>query len=341
MEAKTAAYYHSPILYVGQAPEQDADGNVDVQRLGDEVYRAILTVGIAVRVLREGRFIFDFSNWRQETAKSEPEKSNFANIASTTLKRVSILNAHLACLYTALFRQQKTFPHLMVVEPSQVISMRSLDDATGSSNDVLVGWLSTAQFPKTYSEHRPVWNDPRVAGRMIIINTSTIDKSFHLLNAILENSNSDAILLADLFMRASKSLEDHNYSLSLITSWTITEKVLQSRWEKYLDSQREREIDNVKTTFINKERKKTLIGRDYSASVVSEILSLAGILPFELYKDMQVIRKVRNNWIHSLAPVSMEMASLSLKVTATILYLFERIYLTFPIAPSFHYIGKS
>lgn len=337
MDAQAAAYYHYPVLYAGEQPEEDVNRNIDVRRLGDEVYRAALTVGITVKVLREGRFIFDFSDWERGKARSA-DRSDFDSTASVILKRVSVLNAHLACLYTALFRQQRIYPQTMVVEPSQVISMKSLDDSGMGIGDKRVLWLASAQHIKTYSKDRPIWNDPRIAGRLVVLSIPTLAESFHLLNAILEHPNADMVLIADLLLRSSKALHDHNYSLSLITSWSIAEKVLQLRWEKYLDSQKEREDDGKKIVFINKDRKKNLMnGRDYSASVVSEILSLAGILSFELYKDMQLVRKARNNWIHNLSPVSRETAELSIKVAATLLYYFERIYLSFPISTSLHY----
>ena len=48
------------------------------------------------------------------------------------------------------------------------------------------------------------------------------------------------------------------------------------------------------------DRKEKLTGRDFTASIISEGLSLAGILPFEQYKQFSRVRKKRNAWLHDL-----------------------------------------
>lgn len=88
-------------------------------------------------------------------------------------------------------------------------------------------------------------------------------------------------------------------------AWGIIEKLLQRRWQDHIDSNRERQIDGVKVPFINVERKdKITQSRDFGASVISEVLSLAGFLPFKLYEELETTRKARNYWLCGLRPIS-------------------------------------
>jgi hypothetical protein len=52
---------------------------------------------------------------------------------------------------------------------------------------------------------------------------------------------------------------------------------------------------------MTRDRKKKLLGRDYTASVMVEMLELHGQLTGSLYKNLEIARKARNNWAHDMA----------------------------------------
>ena len=60
--SEAAAYYHWPALWVGERPVPLTKSmeHIDLNTLGEEVYRTRLSAGIDARVLREGMFIFGF-----------------------------------------------------------------------------------------------------------------------------------------------------------------------------------------------------------------------------------------------------------------------------------------
>jgi len=106
------------------------------------VYRTDLPVGIKVKVLREGMFIFDFSGWPPGCAIQNDKPDAFDAMAAVILQRVAVINTHLACLYTALSRRQHCALDKMIVTPSELISLKSLDDTGMSFGDlVFVLWL--------------------------------------------------------------------------------------------------------------------------------------------------------------------------------------------------------
>lgn len=336
MTSNAAAYYHWPTVWVGSAPPASG-ADIDISTLEEEVYRTTLPVGIAAKVFRDGMFIFDFSDWPPGRALPDDGESDFDAVAAVILQRVNVLNAHLVCLYTALSRRQNISLAKMTVAPSDLIMLKSLDDTGMSFADTRVAALVLARHPSTYVRELPTWFDWRVSMRKVVVEIDVVHESFQLLATILQHSDPYALLITDLCARSCKAYEDHNYSLCLVTAWAITEKLLQDLWNRYVEANREKEIDGAKVPFINKARKKKLIeSRDFSASVISEVLSLMDYLPFPLYRDLSRVRKARNDWIHGLGPVSRKTAELSVRVAEAMLELVDGLNLKVPLIPRIH-----
>jgi hypothetical protein len=321
-----AAYYHWPPVWVGGGPPIS---RIDIgpSMRGEEVYRASLAVGIRGKVLREGMFIFDFSDWVPGCFPPDSSQLGFDGAAAVILQRAAVLNAHLVCLHTALSRGQNFVLPKMVVSPLDLISLRSLDDTELSVGESAAAVLAAARYGPTHARFR-----------VIVIEINTVHESFQLLDTILQHETPYALLIADLYARACKAYEDHNYGLCLVTAWAIIEKLLQQIWTRYVEANRQREIDGAEEIFINKDRRKRLTeGRDFTASMISEILSLMDYLPFELYRELSTVRQARNNWIHSLEPVSRGDAERSVRVTEQMLKLVDGINLEVPLYAQIHY----
>ena len=301
------------------------------------MYRTDLPVGIKVKVLREGMFIFDFSGWPPGCAIQNDKPDAFDAMAAVILQRVAVINTHLACLYTALSRRQHCALDKMIVTPSELISLKSLDDTGMSFGDLRVCALALARYPSTYTHSETAIFDWRINQRTTLVEVGTIAESFKLLVAILQHPTPHALLVTDLFARSCKAYEDHNYSLCLTVAWAIIEKLLQLLWERYVEQNHEREIDGVKVNFINKTRREKLTeSRDFNASVISEILSITNTLPFSLYQEITKVRQTRNNWIHDLEPVSREIAETSVSMATKLLNLADGINLDVPLISRIH-----
>ena len=336
MISNAAAYYLWPTVWVSGRPKTSGV-DIDVRTLGEEVYRTSLSVGITTKVLREGMFIFDFSGWAPGRALSNRNETDFDATAAVILRRVTVLNAHLACLYTTLSDRQHEAIDKMVVSPSDVIALKSLDDSGMGFGDMRVGALALARYPSTYAQGVRQMFDWRVSMRTVVIEIDTVAESFQLLDTVLRHPAPHALTVTDLYVRSCKAYEDHNYSLCLVTAWAITEKLLQELWDRYLKANRERTIDGVKVTFINRHRREKLTdSRDFRASVISEILSLTNSLPFSLYENLSRVRQARNDWLHGLKPLSRETAVLSVSVAEQMLNLVDGLNLRVPLISRVH-----
>src|SRR5439155_17675297 len=125
--------------------------------------------------------------------------------------------------------------------------------------------------------------------------------------------------------------EAHDYNLALVAAWAIIETLLHTQWLRYLDDNRTREIDGEEVTFINSVRRTRLVsGRDYTASVVSETLSLVGALRHETYRQLDMVRRDRNSFLHDLTAVSRTAADRALTVAERMLVDVAELDLTLP-----------
>jgi hypothetical protein len=117
----SAAFFHWPTVWVGTRPLVSGD-EVDLTTIGEVVFEDTLSVGIGVMALREGMFIFDFSNWPPGQAPAAwPIMPTFQDMQAVVYKRVIVLNSYLACLYTAFWRRQERVIRKLVLSPSELI----------------------------------------------------------------------------------------------------------------------------------------------------------------------------------------------------------------------------
>ena len=64
---------------------------------------------------------------------------------------------------------------------------------------------------------------------------------------------------------------------------------------------------------MNKDRVKKLEGRDFTASIVTEVLELSGVINFELFRGIDDARRKRNAWLHSLNAIEDKDASSAMR----------------------------
>lgn len=111
-------------------------------------------------------------------------------------------------------------------------------------------------------------------------------------------ATADQSLLRSL-AEVAKSLSEYkfgNYSTSLVLAWFVIESTLVRLWNKFLDTRNCDFADGTRR--ISKDRKSTLTGRDYTISIISNLLELSGIVPFKTFQDINAVRGFRNKVVH-------------------------------------------
>lgn len=318
-------YFHWPVVWIGSSPV--VDDEVEVGRLGETVWRETLGSGVEAKASCDGMFSFGLSGWasgRYLTPRERMQPGGTAgyDLAEVRAQRIKLLNAHLACLYTVLWRLQDSTPKRMLVSPDDLVIMKRFDDDSEHiTSDERFQSLMEARDPAWIRDWSPPTElDWRFSQRVMVVEVETVEESFALLDEVLSHPDEDALTLVALYARAAKHHEERNYDVCLINSWAIIERLLSQLWEEYIEENRRREVDGQDVAFINRDRKRGLQENpNFTASVVGEVLSLVGVLPLDLYEAISALRKARNGWIHKLASVDYESSASAIRTAEAML----------------------
>lgn len=208
---------------------------------------------------------------------------------------MKFMNFFLVCFYTSMFRAKKLTSEKLYIDYATYLAARSFG----------LNPHNTQGHSRQSSVIRDAEDFHGKFGHICeTIPASILQTAIDMTNAAVAERFDDAITLADLLLHAFFLHQSGKYEASHISSWTIAEKCLNELWMTYL-----RELDEQHSghefegKFINKDRKGKLTGRDFTASIISEVLSLSGIVPFDKYELMSCVRKKRNDWLHHLGAI--------------------------------------
>lgn len=291
-------HYLWPPRWVGAPPanaEAIAEG-AGVGSLEDVIFAADdLPDGLRSRVHRDGLLAYDFG--------SSPDGSDaFAAHAA----RVQIINAHLACLKASLISEMYVAP----ATRESVIGMTT-DEAWAFSGGIVAASGDIGMMMMALSRARleqPTGGDWRLTRIGRTVAEDEIERSYVLLRAILELGQprrTEALLHAELLVRAQATLSVEDNAGALVYAWTAAEGMLRGMFSRWVDDcanaqDAGRDAQGDKRVFLDTKRRKELVeGREMTAWHMTEILSLVGLLPFELYRAIRDCTSARNKWLHT------------------------------------------
>ena len=298
-------YFHLPPVWVGEAPlpEQVRVLNPSVHHAA--AYRATLRCGIDVRVNRDGLFLFDFTRWLVAppviipgfvkpkapyyAPRGHQEAEDSAEAAA--IIRAQVMNAHQVCLVTARWQ---------------------LTHSGGSFGYPVTAWNThkalTLDTPPSYwddveSHHALAQNlvnnkDQVVRERLpsrSIVPLNIVQRSFAILDDILETGDLTTLRLIEGGFIAMNRRREKRFGEAITLGWTVCEQLISLAWRRMLDG-----VRNTASDRMSKERRKKLTGRDYTASVMTELLEIHGDIDQEVFRMLDVARKARNAWAHEM-----------------------------------------
>ncbi|EHV2843322.1 hypothetical protein CRN32_05700 [Vibrio vulnificus] len=160
------------------------------------------------------------------------------------------------------------------------------------SSESIASTYQMARYLSSYRQGIPLSIDTRLSSRHVI-NVEAIELAASNFEKLFSISGMQKELSS-----ISKSISEYkvgNYETSVILSWFCTEKIVSHQWNSHLISLDRNFGDNKR---INSKRLKQLTDRDYTISIIINMLELWGVLPFELYKDIEKVRVARNKIAH-------------------------------------------
>jgi hypothetical protein len=307
MARNVTGFYHDPPLFLREVPFDAVSRHVLFDRFTLEVMRTPLAQGIVMNAAVQGMFAFDFSAAVDHGLGAEPvDHDDFEAWAQSVVARANVMNAYLAFFYTRLIMLDQRVVERMVVTPELTIPMQDISSFAGvMTSNAHVSHLIMSAFPATYIIGLPIDGDRRLLGRCEspAVSSNCLGAAAADLSRLVEEYGVEGIVIMDLFLRATRAYQDHNHSLSLISYWTIVERLINRLWQQMQSENESRDG----AQFIDGRRRKTLNDtRTFTAAVMCEMLSFQGILNRDLYEAISTIRRSRNKWMHNLTAVSSE-----------------------------------
>lgn len=303
-------YFTLPVVWIGKAPDSEALKEFSPKIHYEHIVRRKLSANVEVRALRDGTFLFDFTdwplaptitipgyrnsepgNWRTKApefhAKAEAQAKEYAVL------RAQLMNVHQLCLIVATkILNRCSFDSWHPVTARN--TMKSVNFSAPPSHPNYTDPYSVLRLAvgkgfglkDEFKNNRP------------ILDSDVVKKSLDLLDVILQREDRKTVaVLEAVFLAGCRSFEGR-YGEALVLAWGVCEQMVNLLWISLLYSKKEKAVGEHPR--MSKKRKDKLGGRDYTASVMIEVLELEDCISNKLYRELEVARKARNNWMHEM-----------------------------------------
>lgn len=251
----------------------------------DEVFQGCLPLGVSLVGLSNGWLVFDFCGNRDfcggQLPAREPNKltewdNAFQARQEIAYKRATYINA-----FNAVLHAGAQDAHYGIL-PQPVASPDTIFKAEKH------GGIWKISGPNFGPKHREVpCQSIKLATEYFIEIYNTLDER--------------TIEILSLIHTANTHYNDHNFSSCLVVGWSVVEALQSIIWNEFL---KKRVNESGGQVLIDKNRNKILNGRDFTASIVSQILSISGEMNKTIFNKMNKSRQNRNNFVHNLKSVS-------------------------------------
>lgn len=172
----------------------------------------------------------------------------------------------------------------------------------------VVSYYQKCRYISDYQQDLPLSSDGRIFRRMLAPETS-VRLAFDNFEKVMARPGTEKVLAS-----YSKGLSEYkigNYETAVVLSWFIIEAAVVGIWKRHIDGMN-RDMEGG-TRRINAERRKFLTGRDFTLSMISQLLELWDVLPNDLFKSVDAVRQTRNAIVHrSATSISAEQTQLAL-----------------------------
>lgn len=188
-------------------------------------------------------------------------------------------------------------------------------------NIAIESFTSTFQMGRFKSDYRlPISADTRIFMRRVV-SSEAILNAVEQFKLLLKSPGVEKVLAS--FTKSIAEYKVGNFDTAIILAWFILESIILKIWKDHLSSLN---MDaGLERKRVNAERLKFLTGRDFPVSSVSNILELFGRIAFDLFKDLDAVRRFRNNIVHQDPKYSASSADARLAInTAHKLFVRER-----------------
>ena len=163
--------------------------------------------------------------------------------------------------------------------------------------------------------------------RHVVLRLDTFEDAIGVMQACEATFGTSSVTLLSLVYMACYQYRRHQFASAHLIAWCAVESLVNIIWRNFLaDAKLQTKKDETTGkettegfTAINAERKKMLTSNDYTASIMSQVLSLAGKIDDELLNRLNEARKARNEFAHSLVPVTSDKSSKTIQLATDLI----------------------
>lgn len=278
----------NPHWFISEPPdvtfEMAARGEVHWAASMERVYSRTLADSVEMSAYRAGVVVIDFSGMPTASpCVDEHDSNHFKDAVSALAERVRVLNSFSICLHSA---------HMSVdrIDPGSCLITSDTMFHAGPDRDAELGGVSGPGVL-----HLNLFGLSRVnnALRHGVVSFEVIDAAGFTIERALRDSTGLAIPSLALLNEALCAHKQHNFPVAVVAAWAICERLQSKLWTQYVESRYEE--NGVR---VNRARRDWLQGPEFTASIVTTVLELAGDISTELRVALDAARRARNHWLH-------------------------------------------
>lgn len=255
------------------------------------------TDSYTIKICRDGRIMLRIEALEGDQEQDKP--TGIEDIVRRWGEYLDFLNAFYLLLDSAMLEVGKfAYFNLHEITNRDAFRVRYEDGKSISENiatESIASVFQMGRYPSSYLHGVPIEHDPKITMRRVVA-IEVIQRASTMFASVITSPGSEKDLAS--FAKGLGEYKVGNYETSLVLAWFITEGSIAKLWERHLHSLN-REYENGQKR-INRERNDLLVGRDFTISIVSNLLELWDILPNPLFKDIDAVRKFRNQIVHKL-----------------------------------------
>ncbi|MET9310931.1 hypothetical protein ABZX12_03815 [Kribbella sp. NPDC003505] len=281
------------------------------------VGRWSLESGLSIEATAGGFLGFDFTHLPSAVLPNDdPPADNMLELAIQAMReRVQVINAFALCLHSATVEFDKFSYGGFRITHEDLVHYDDLRQGHGGP-----GMKHLPLIPlQGYLLPHP--------SRHGVVPASTIEHACKLLDSVLGCSHPKSLALVALTNHALSACKGHDFELAVASAWTACESLLQTLWDTYTHAQA-----TSHGLSVSKNRRAYWSGRDFTASIIVEVMTLAGTIAPKLSIAIGEVRSRRNKWIHGVAAASYQDAIAAVTLARDLLH--EVMDLDFKVAPS-------
>ncbi|MGF6647117.1 hypothetical protein [Paraburkholderia sp. GAS82] len=297
-----AVYFSGGIQYCFDSAPKGLPTIVEVERsLAQIVWQKTALYGVPVLARRNGFVIFDFEKSPEyayapmpAAAGDRPQRPGKSDMEAATAR-----------LQQNYRRFQYMSAFLMALHAGLAETMKAGTPVQAPLNPV--NYLKAWETGGTWKVTTPQGHATEGANFLAQdLKLGVLDHAVRVMERSDEVFGEDGLKILALCLTAGHQYSLHQFESAHLIAWSVIEKQINKIWADLMGALDEKNGGHTK---INSKRRETLTGRDYTASIVTQMLSLHGKIDDNMLSELNKARQTRNDFAHNLGAVTWQDAA--------------------------------